>query len=79
MIEVSKYIDAMQKEVFPAALEQLAKCVTETDLSVWRKTVRREIYSRQVIGDLNLNSDPQDLNEASKEQLKMSQRVYLEA
>ena len=67
MIELSKYIDAIQKEVFPAALEELAKCVTAADLSVWRKTVCRQIYSRQVIGDLDLNYDPQDLIEESKE------------
>ena len=67
MIEFSEYIDAMQKEVFPAAFVELAKCVTAADLSVWRKTVCREIYSRQVIGDLDLNYDPQDLIEESKE------------
>jgi hypothetical protein len=53
--------------VFPHALEKLAKCVNAADLSMWRKTLCKEIYVRQVIGDLDLNYDSKDLIEESKE------------
>ncbi len=48
-------------------------------MSAWRKALTKEVYARQVIGDLDRDFNPQDEEEESKEQLKMSDKVLIEA
>ena len=82
MIGVSDFVDFVEKSVFPAQVESLRKCQTAEDVGLWRKALVRDVYSRQVEGEsleqlLALRFNTKE--EESKDELKMSERVFLAA
>ena len=69
----------METTVFPKSLEALKTCVDLQQVGEWREQHCKSIYERKLGGnwDAILAYNPQD--EESKDDLTMSQRVYIEA
>jgi hypothetical protein len=65
--------------VFPAAIESLKKCLTSDDVTAWKKLLCKNVYFKKVRGEPDLEFEPQDYEEESKEAMKMSQKIFIEA
>ena len=81
MLEIAQYVQFVEQDVFPKALNSLHNCKSVAEVSGWKKMFCKEIFTKQIKGedafqDLLPDYYPQ---EESKTDFNMPQRIFIEA
>ncbi len=50
--------------------------MSSDDVTAWKKLLCKNVYGQRVRGEPDLEFQPQDYEEESKEAIKMSQKVF---
>jgi hypothetical protein len=77
---LQQYMNFVEQTVFPNGVQSLRLCKNVEEVTLWKKMITREVYSKQVQGealeDLLPIDNPQEEN---KVEFTMPQKVFIEA